>query len=638
MAQKPEWGISQSKELYNIENWGERFFDINEQGYVTVSPDREGPGVSLYDIAQDLIQKGWSFPMLARFPDILGQRVHRLCNAFAKAIAKENYCGSYKLVYPIKVNQRRIVVETIVNTGQAGLEVGSKSEMMAILTLSLPHGLMLVCNGYKDRDYVRLALIAQEMGLRPYIVIEKTSEVALIVQEAKKLNIRPRLGLRIKLASVGKGKWQDSGGEKSKFGLNATRTIQVIQLVRDAGYIDGLRLMHFHVGSQIPNIYDIQKILTEAGRFFAELCGLGAPIDIVDVGGGLGVDYEGMLASRPFSKNYTMEEYANNIIYEFQQVCNAFNLPHPDIITETGRAVTAHHSVLITQVVDVESASVPVDVRPASDDDPEIIQDLWNQLNIINPDSALEVYHNAAYWLKEAHALFSYGAINLKQRAHAEQLFYGACLAIRDVLKKNLRSRAYYNALDELNDKLSDKYFINLSIFASAIDAWALKQLFPIVPLQRLNAYPDRRATLQDLTCDSDGRFAQYVHGFEIDASLPVHSPVDGKPYLIGVFLVGAYQEILGDMHNLFGTTHSVNVHIKNDRAYEISDTLKGHAVKDALSHVNYDAESLLKTVQNRLASNGLIVEKQHKYIDELKAILDGYTYLSSKCQNGKTL
>ncbi|QTA87832.1 biosynthetic arginine decarboxylase [Desulfonema magnum] len=624
----PKWNISQSKKLYNIQNWGENFFDISKDGELTVSPRQEGSGVSLYEIAQDLTDRGFSLPILLRFPDILRQRVKRLCNAFAMAMEKENYHANYTLVYPIKVNQQRSVIETIVNTGQAGLEAGSKSEMMAILALSPPNGVVVICNGYKDREYVRMALIAQKMGLQPYIVVEKTSELKLIVQEADNLNVVPRLGIRVKLASVANGKWQDSGGAKSKFGLNAAQIIDVVNLLRQAGQINSLQLMHFHVGSQIPSIYDIQKILSEAGYFYAELRALGAPIRIVDVGGGLGVDYEGMLSSRPFSKNYTMEEYANNIIYQFKDTCNASDLPQPDIITETGRAITAHSSVLITNIVDIEPVSAVAAICPASDEDPEIIHDLWCQLNNINQASALEVYHNAMYWLNEMHVMFSYGVINLRQRAHAEHLFYSICLKISELLKKNLNSSAHYEALDKLNDNLADKYFANFSLFASAPDAWALGQLFPIVPLHRLNAYPDTRATLHDLTCDSDGRFKQYVHGFGTDTSLPVHSPVENEPYLIGIFLLGAYQEILGDMHNLFGTTHSVNVHITKDNNYTFTDTLKGDTVQKMLDYVNFNTVSILENFQKRLQFNRLNPEQRLACMRELETMLNGYTYL----------
>ncbi len=623
----PKWDSAQSKELYNIRNWGDNIFDIDPDGELRVLPNREHRGVSLYKIAGDLTDRGFSFPVLVRFPDVLRQRVKRLCNAFSAAMDKENYHADYTLVYPIKVNQQRSVVETIVNTGMAGLEAGSKSEMMAVLGLGLPHGSIVICNGYKDREYVRMALIAQKMGLRPYIVIEKTTELKLIIEEAVKAELVPFLGIRIRLAFVGRGKWQDSGGGKSKFGLNSTQMLDVINFIRDAGLINSLQLMHFHAGSQIPNIHDIQNILAETGRFYAELRALGVPIKIVDAGGGLGVDYEGMFSSRPFSKNYTIEEYANNIVYAFNEVCTKMNLPRPDIITETGRALTAHHAVLITNIIETESVPALSEIRPASDEDPEIIQDLWYQLNNIDMSSALERYHNAVYWLNDLYIMFSYGAITLTQRVHAEQLFYSICLKVRDLFETNLHSRAYREAFEDINDKLKDKYFANFSLFSSAPDAWALEQLFPVMPLHRLNEYPDRRATIHDLTCDSDGQFKKYVHSNGIETNLPVHSFDGSAPYLIGIFLIGAYQEILGDMHNLFGTAHSVNVCITKNDEYTVSDALKGDTVQAVLASVNFDEKLLLKRIENSLQCTFPDEEQKLSYIQEIKTVLRGYTY-----------
>lgn len=504
------WDIFQSKHIYRLKQWGEGLFDINQKGELTVSPDlNQYTPLSLYSIARELKNYDLSFPVLLRFPDILQQRIQRLYNAFAAAMRKADYCADYTPVYPIKVNQQRSVVESVLDSGQAGLEAGSKAEMMAILALSPPEGTIITCNGYKDCDYIRLALTALEIGLQPYIIIEKKTELKLIAQEAVKCNISPLLGVRVKLGSVGYGKWQDSGGEKSKFGLNARQLLDVIHNAKQYGLLHCLQLMHFHVGSQIPNIHDIQKILFEAGRYYSELRSLGVPIRIVNSGGGLGVDYEGTMSTRTFSKNYTVEEYANNIIYEFKEVCRSQNLPEPDIITETGRALTAHHAVLITDIIDAVPAVSfnSADIPPASDNDPDIIQDLWDQLNTINSSSALEVYHNAVYWLNEAHTMFSYGVIDLRQRAHAEQLVYNIFSKVREVLEKESRSSAYDQALDDLNSKLADKYFANFSLFASAPDTWALDQLFPVVPLHRLDEYPACRATLHDLTCDSDGRF-----------------------------------------------------------------------------------------------------------------------------------
>jgi len=624
---KSEWDIAQSRALYNIEHWSEGYFDINQNGEVTVSPTPKQSAISLYQLVQDLKTQGFYLPILVRFPRILHHRVERLYNAFNTAMQQEDYNAKYTAVYPIKVNQQHQVIEAILKTGQTGLEAGSKSELMAVLALAPKNGIV-ICNGYKDREYIRLALMGQQMGIQTYLVIEKASELKLILEEANNLEVVPRLGIRVKLASIAKGKWQDSGGEKSKFGLNSAQILDIIALISDAGFINSLQLMHFHIGSQIPNIRDIQKGLNEAGRYYAELRALGVPIHTVDVGGGLGIDYEGMRSRRPCSINYNIQEYANNVVYEFKNICNTLNLPQPNIITETGRAITAHHAVLITNIIDIEAISDTMTVQSASTTDPDIIQDLWHQLNNINQYSALEVYHNAVYWLSEVHTMFSYGVITLRQRAHAEQLYYAICWQVRDLLQTNPHARAYREVLDELNDKLADKYFGNFSLFQSVPDAWAIDQLFPIVPLHRLNEYPSRRATLQDLTCDSDGQFKNYVSSDGIDTSLPVHTLIPNEPYLMGIFLIGAYQEILGDMHNLFGDTHSVNINIIADGSYELITPIKGDTVQKMLNYVNFDTNQLLDNYNNSLQKATLSTEQKQLYLQELKAGLENYTYL----------
>ncbi len=615
------WNVSKSRTLYNIQHWSEGYFDINQAGEVTVSPTPKQANISLYKLAQDLKD----LPILVRFPNILHHRINSLYQAFNTAMQQKNYTANYTAVYPIKVNQQHHVIEAILNTGKTGLEAGSKSELMAVLALA-PKDSIVICNGYKDREYIRLALIGQQIGIHTYLVIEKATELQLIIEEANNLDVIPRLGIRIKLASIAKGKWQNSGGEKSKFGLNSAQILDIIELINQAGFINSLQLMHFHIGSQIPNIRDIQKGLNEAGRYYAELRALGVPIHTIDVGGGLGIDYEGMRSRRPCSINYSIQEYANNVIHEFSEVCTAFNLPQPDIITETGRAITAHHAVLITNITDVETVSDKI--QPASTNDPEIIQDLWQQLNSITQHSALEVYHNAVYWLNEVHSMFAYGVINLKQRAHAEQLYYAICKQVRDLLQDKSHARIYREIFDELNEKLADKYFANFSLFQSVPDAWAIDQLFPIMPLHRLNEEPNRRATLQDLTCDSDGQFKRYVSSDGIDTSLPVHTFTPNEPYLIGIFLIGAYQEILGDMHNLFGDTNSVNVNITSDDSYELIAPIEGDTVKKMLNYVNFDTDQLLNNYNTSLQRTNLSSAQKQLYLQELTAGLENYTYL----------
>ena len=536
--------IAQSRVLYNIENWSEGYFDINEAGEMVVSPIPNQVSISLYKLAQSFAANGLSLPVLVRFPNILHHRVESLCNAFAYAMRIENYHANYTPVYPIKVNQQHHVVKEIISTGQVGLEAGSKAELMAVLALAPPNDGIIICNGYKDREYIRLALIGQQMGLHPYLVIEKASELNLIIAESDNLEIIPRLGIRVRLASIGKGKWQNTGGEKSKFGLNAAQVLEIITCINEAGFIDSFQLMHFHLGSQIPNIRDIQSGLREAARYYAELRALGMPIQTVDVGGGLGIDYDGTRSRGACSINYSIQEYANNVVHEFGDICNTLDLPQPNIITESGRALTAHHAVLITNIIDIESAPGAVQPTPATTAEPTIIQDLWYGFTNLNQRSAIEAYHDAVYWLSEAQTMFTHGILNLTQRAHAEQLYYATCWQVRNLLQTNRHSRAYQEVLDELNEKLADKYFGNFSLFQSVPDAWAIKQLFPILPLHRLNEYPHRRATLQDLTCDSDGQFENYVNNDGVSTSLPVHVPNPAEPYLLGIFLIGAYQEI----------------------------------------------------------------------------------------------
>jgi len=484
----------------------------------------------------------------------------------------------------------------------------------------------VICNGYKDREYIRLALIGQQLGLRLYLVIEKASELSLIIEESQKMGIIPRLGVRIRLASIGAGKWQNSGGEKAKFGLSATQVLEVIAQIKAAHLIDSLQLMHFHLGSQIANIRDIQRALREVARYYVELRSSGAPIHIVDVGGGLGIDYDGTRSRSFCSMNYSLQEYADNVVHELRGICNALNLPYPDLITESGRAMTAHHAVLITNVTDIEQAPGHLPPSPASTDDPYIIQDLWAGLAHLNQRSAVEVYHDAVYRLSEVHSMFTHGLLNLTQRARAEQLYYATCWQVRSFLQVN--SRLHREIFDELNEKLADKYFCNFSLFQSAPDAWAIEQLFPIMPLHRLHELPERRARIQDLTCDSDGQFEYYVDCEGVNTSLPVHTLRAGEPYLLGIFLVGAYQEILGDMHNLFGDTCSVNVHLRADGSYELRDAAEGDTVQTMLHYVNFDAGFLRNAYRKRLQTSNLNAEQRQAYLCELESGLVGYTYL----------
>lgn len=620
--------IATARELYNIEHWSNGYFDINAEGDMIVTPLPNQPSINLHELAQTFTAQGLSLPVLVRFSDILHHRVESLCTAFSTAMQQKNYHASYTAVYPIKVNQQHHVVKEILKSGQGrvGLEAGSKPELMAVIALAPAEGGIVICNGYKDREYVRLALIGQQIGLKPYLVVEKASEVQLIIEESQKLGVIPKLGVRVRLASIGAGKWQNTGGEKSKFGLSATQVLDVLNLIRDAGMLDSVQLMHFHMGSQVANIRDVQQALREAARYYAELRAVGAPIQTVDVGGGLGIDYEGTRSRSACSMNYNLEEYANNVVHELAEICAAGNLPQPNIITESGRAMTAHHAVLITNITDVEYTPRQQPSPPA-DEAHHILRDLWHSLQHLTQRSALETYHNAAYWLSEAHSMFTHGLLNLEQRAQAEQLYYAIGRKVHELLE-NSPVRAHREVVDELDEKLADKYFCNFSLFQSVPDSWAIEQIFPIVPLQRLNEPLNRRATLQDLTCDSDGRFDNYVDSSGIETSLSVHELRANEPYLLGIFLVGAYQEILGDMHNLFGDTYSVNVHLTEDGSYELLDSVEGDTVETMLRYVHLDPSMLRNTYRKRLQTAPLTTEQRQSYLRELEAGLMGYTYL----------
>lgn len=630
-----KWDIAHGREMYSIGHWSGGYFDINEEGHLVARPtrDQRASGVDLFHLAQEIRQAGLSYPVLVRFSDILRDRVETLCQAFGEVMDEDRYTGKFTAVYPIKVNQQRTVVREILSQrkGQVGLEAGSKPELMAVLALSEPNG-VVVCNGYKDREYIRLALIGKQLGHRVYIVVEKLSELQLVIEEARDLKIRPLIGVRVRLASIGAGKWQNTGGEKSKFGLSANQVLSVIDYLRKAEMLDTLQLLHCHLGSQIPNIRDIQRGMREVARYYAELNRLGVTVKCVDVGGGLGIDYEGTRSRSFCSINYSVREYAKNVVHAIWEVCEELGLPHPDIITESGRAITAHHAMLITNVIDIEQVpALEPSASGASDDDPLIIQDLYQTLTTISESassarSAIEAYHDAVHWLSEAQSMYTHGVLSLEQRARAEQLYYATCWKVRELLQP--ATRVHRELFDELNEKLADKYFCNFSLFQSLPDIWAIDQIFPIVPLHRLDERPTRRATLQDITCDSDGRIDHYVDGEGVESSLPVHSLRDGETYLLGIFLVGAYQEILGDMHNLFGDTDSVNVEMSDDGGHRLLHAARGDTVDSVLRFVNFNIVDLLTSYKNKIASADISSAQRKDFLLELEAGLTGYTYL----------
>ena len=622
------WDLQQARETYNIAHWGGDYFGINGAGHLEVRPRRDAaPGLDLYQLSREAQASGLSLPLLLRFSDILHDRVDTLCNAFTRAKEVAGYRGSYTAVYPIKVNQQQSVVQEILRHGGArvGLEAGSKPELMAVLALSQSDA-VIVCNGYKDREYIRLALIGRRIGHRVYIVVEKPSEMEIVIEEAHKLKVQPLLGIRVRLASIGHGKWQNTGGDKSKFGLSAAQALGAVNTLRDAGLLESLRLMHFHLGSQVANVRDIQRGVREAARYYAELRGLGVEISCVDVGGGLGIDYEGTRSRSDCSMNYSVQEYANNVIHTLWEICEQQGLPHPDVITESGRAMTAHHAVLITNVIDIEQAPINKRLSPPAAAEPLIIHDLWQALQSLSARSVLESYHDAEHWVGEAQSMYTHGVLSLAQRARAEELFFAICAEVRALLRPE--TRAHREILDELNEKLADKYFCNFSLFQSLPDVWAIDQVFPIMPLHRLEERPERRAVIEDLTCDSDGRIDRYVDREGVESTLPLHAVRRGEPYLLGVFLVGAYQEILGDMHNLFGDTDAVNVELSPEGGYRLVAPQRGDTVDELLRYVHFDAEALLAAYRRKLDAVELPYDLRKAYLAELEQGLAGYTYL----------
>ena len=626
MSQNP---IENARELYNVLRWGDGYFDISADGHLMAFPTRrrEDGGVDLHRLATEVGKAGLNLPVLFRFGDMLRDRVSRLCAAFDNAMQYHEYKASYTPVYPIKVNQQQAVVEDILRHGgdRVGLEAGSKPELLAVLAFATP-GASIVCNGYKDREYLRLALIGQQLGHRVYIVVEKLSELGLLLKEAAEMGVKPTIGIRVRLASTGRGKWMHTGGEKSKFGLSSTQILEAVEHLRQAQMLNCLQLLHFHLGSQIANIRDVQRGMTEAGRCFAELAELGVGIRVMDVGGGLGVDYEGTRSRSSCSMNYSMEQYASTIVRALWEICEEYELPHPNIITESGRAITAYHAVLITEVVDHES--VPEKTPTAPDpEDPQILADLWEDYENTEARSLLEVYQDALNLYSETQSMYTHGVLTLEQRARAEEIYYATCRKVRDGLKPT--NRAHSEAIYEINEKLADKYFCNMSVFQSIPDVWAIDQIFPIMPVHRLEESANRRAVLQDLTCDSDGRIEQYVDEEELETTMAVHPMKNGEPYYLGFFMIGAYQEILGDMHNLFGDTDSVNVELDADNGYRLVKPEQGDTVNDVLRYVHIESQALIERYRTKIeGANGMAAERRTQYLKELEEGLKGYTYL----------
>ncbi|MFN0181956.1 MAG: biosynthetic arginine decarboxylase [Gemmatimonadales bacterium] len=624
-----QWSVKDAEKLYNMAGWGQGFFRVNAEGNVEVHPNpKNGPALDLYRLALDLNAQGVQLPLLIRFSDILRSRIELLATEFRRAIDEFGYQGGYTTVYPIKVNQQRHVIEEIVEFGRQfglGLECGSKPELQAVLGLTDRADHVIVCNGYKDEEFLRFALMAQKLGHTVFIVLEQLSEVDEVLRVAEELGVEPLLGTRIKLATEGAGRWAKSGGEKSKFGLSAPQLLRLLEMLKAAGKQHTLRMLHFHLGSQITDIRYIKAALEEIGRYYVEIRELGFELTHVDVGGGLGVDYEGSRTTRPASMNYTPREYANDIIYGLGTICREQGIPMPNIISESGRALTAHHALLLVNVTDVEAQTEPV-IPPRRPDCHRVLVELHENLETLSLDKADEVFHDAMAAKERVQELFASDAITLRELADIEELYLCTMNGIANLIGED-RS-AHQEIAAHIEAALVDRYFCNFSVFQSLPDNWAIDQLFPIMPIHRLDEEPDRRGTLQDMTCDSDGVIDRFAGGRKGKASLELHRYRTGEPYILGMFLTGAYQEILGDLHNLFGDTNAVHVRV-TEGGYEITDLVHGDTVTEVLNYVQFHAPDLLANFRRKVSGAGSLTRNEaNAFIADYVAGLEGYTYL----------
>ena len=627
-----KWRIEDSRELYNIAGWGRKYFTINEKGHIAVTPREGYASVDLKEVMDELQVRDVGAPVLLRFPDILDNRIEKISNCFKKAAKEYDYSAENYLIYPIKVNQMRPVVEELVSHGRKfniGLEAGSKPELHAVLATNIADNALIICNGYKDQNFVELALLAQKMGRRIYLVVEKLNELRIIADVAKRLNIVPNVGIRIKLSSTGSGKWEESGGDRSKFGLNSSELLEAFNFLHEHDMVDSLKLIHFHIGSQVTKIRHIKNALREASQYYVQLSKLGFNIDFVDIGGGLGVDYDGTRnSSSESSMNYSIQEYANDAVSQLVDACNKNGLKQPNIITESGRSLAAHHSVLVFEAM--ETTGLPkwdddAEVRPDAHELERELFEIWDRLN---QPRLFESWHDALQIREEALDLFNLGLLDLRTRANIEKLFWSIAREVGE-LASSLKHAP--EELKKVTKMLPDKYFCNFSLFQSLTDIWAIDQIFPIVPLSRLDERPDRSCTIQDITCDSDGKITTFVTAQGVSNSLPVRTVNPGEPYYLGVFLVGAYQEILGDMHNLFGDTNAVHISVYKD-GYEIDRVIDGETVAEVLDYVQYDAKKLVRNVEKwvtaSMKAGHITPEEGREFLGTYRSGLYGYTYL----------
>ena len=625
------WRIEDSAELYNITGWGLKYFSINDNGHVQVTPREGCASVDLKELMDELQIRDITAPVLLRFPDILDNRIEKISRCFKQAAEEYKYGAQNFIIYPIKVNQMRQVVDEIVSHGKKfniGLEAGSKPELHAVLATNIDEHNLIICNGYKDQNYVELALLAQKMGRRIFLVVEKLNELHLIARLAKRIGVRPNIGIRIKLSSSGSGKWEESGGDHSKFGLNSSELLEAVDALAKYKMEDCLKLIHFHIGSQITKIRRIKNALREATQFYVQLTKMGFSIDFIDIGGGLGVDYDGTRSSASEnSMNYSIQEYANDAISAIVDACEKNGLKQPNVITESGRSLSAHHSILIIETLETTQLPVWNDNEEVSDSDHELARELYQIWDRLGQQSLLESWHDALQIREEALDRFSLGMLDLHTRAQIEKLFWSVAREVNDIAK----TMKHVPEELRISKMLPDKYFCNFSLFQSLPDSWAIDQMFPIMPISRLDEKPTRTATIQDVTCDSDGKINCFISSHGFSNALPIHPIKNGESYYLGVFLVGAYQEILGDMHNLFGDTNTVHVSVHKD-GYEIEQIIDGETVAEVLDYVQYNPKKLVRNVETwvtrSMKSGKITPEEGREFLSNYRSGLYGYTYL----------
>jgi arginine decarboxylase len=629
---QPAWTIEDSETLYRIQDWGVPYFSINAAGDVTVSPKGDrGGSLDLFELVEALKRRNINLPLLIRFPDILEDRIERLNACFAKAITRYNYPGMYRGVYPVKCNQERHLIEDIVQFGKPfkfGLEAGSKPELLIALALLKTPDALLICNGYKDKEYIETAILAQRLGHRSIIVMEQPEEVKLVIEASKKLGIKPVVGIRAKLSTKGMGRWCGTTGDRAKFGLRIPEIIQAVEQLEKADLLDCLQLLHFHIGSQISSISVIKDAIREASQIYVELAQLGANMQYLDVGGGLGIDYDGSKSKAQASMNYDMQNYANDIVAEVKEACEERQLSVPTLISESGRAIASHQSVLIFNVLGT-SETTSTALPNIQEQDHLILRNLWEAYQSINPQNYQEAYHDAIQFKEEAISLFNFGYLSLGDRAKAEQLYWACCCSIQEILSTVEQIPEDFTDLERI---LASIYYVNLSVFKSAPDNWAIDQLFPILPIHRLNEIPNQRATLADLTCDSDGKIEKFIDRGTVKNTLELHSLQENKPYYLGMFLAGAYQEIMGNLHNLFGDTNVVHIKL-TPQGYQVEEVVKGDTMTKVLGYVQYNPEDLVEHIrcQTELAlqQRNMTIEESQLLLQNYEKSLNRYTYLS---------